>query len=212
MSRAFIPSWGRRRSPPAPEPPRAPSSIKPLVWTARTKRQCELAKFKDNDGKPLCEGEGMFYPKGNQRTCSQKCSDILAELTFKATQRRSRRKNRAKITAKQRESRAANRADFNAKQRDYRKRSGYNAKQQKYRAGKKEKIACECGCGCGSKFPRRSGTRGPLSNLCPNCRNDARCVAAHLDIEVTELRSLSSTALANRICRKKKKDKQTAKG
>jgi hypothetical protein len=173
MSRAFIPSFARRRRR-APEAVIAAPEIEPLEWTARKKKQCKLVNFKDADGKPLCEE--MFYPKGNQRTCSQKCSDLLAEFTFKATQRRSKKKNRAKITAKQREFRAANRAGVNAKQRDYRRRSGYNEKQQAYRAKKRKLLTCT---DCGKEFPKRSGQLSILSNLCADCREKPCHVEAY---------------------------------
>lgn len=169
MTRLFIPSFGRRRKPPAQEAVVAASEIKPLEWTSRKRKQCELVKYKDANGKPLCEA--WFYPSRKRRKCCcQEHQDILYDIKNNAAGSRWKKNNRPKVAASQK--RRRQRPEVRAKDRAYveANRPLYNAAQQRYMQ-KQPKTPRTLTCKyCGEKFDYFKAGRAPLACPKPECQ------------------------------------------
>ena len=217
MSKVFLPSFSRARR--RRRVPEAVVEIKPPEWEGRKKEPCVLlTKYNDKNGKPLCQGEGSFFPTtGNEATCSKKCSEILLRIrgnrasanyvqkhpekarASSAASIKKRRANSPELRAKEKEYVKNNRPLYNAAQQRYvdKNRAAVNKRKQDTRAAKRT-IKCECACDCEVKFRLRQGPSSPLSVLCSKCRRNDKCLAANPNVGAADLR-------ANRRWRKKQK-------
>jgi hypothetical protein len=171
MSRAFIPVFGRRKKPPAPEAVVAAPEIKPLEWTARKRKQCELVKYKDANGNPKCEA--WFYPSRKRRKCCcQKHQDILYDIKNNAAGSRWKKNNKAKVAASQKRRRANNpalRAKETASQRRRRANPEIRARQNANQNARRKPKEPTCDY-CGEKFPHTKPGRKPLACPKPECQ------------------------------------------